>query len=134
MDFTQLANLGDFVGGVAVLVTLVYLAIQVKQGTSALSSSRHHDMLEFIFSNNYSPVSKDREYAEFILRAEQSPDELDETDWYRFVLYAYGIYAAWEDAYISHRRSLIDVEVWKAWEGASLPTSTAIERATIVTW
>ncbi len=32
MDLTQLANLGEFIGGVAVLVTLVYLAVQVRSG------------------------------------------------------------------------------------------------------
>lgn len=32
MDLTQLANVGEFVGGVAVLVTLVYLVIPVRQG------------------------------------------------------------------------------------------------------
>ena len=31
MDLTQLANLGEFLGGVAVLVTLVYLSAQIKQ-------------------------------------------------------------------------------------------------------
>ena len=31
MDLTELSNLGDFVGGVGVLITLVYLAIQVRQ-------------------------------------------------------------------------------------------------------
>jgi hypothetical protein len=31
MDLTQLANLGEFIGGVAVLVTLIYLATQVRQ-------------------------------------------------------------------------------------------------------
>ena len=30
MDLTQLANLGEFIGGVAVLVTLVYLAVQIR--------------------------------------------------------------------------------------------------------
>ena len=35
MDLTQLANLGEFIGGVAVLVTLVYLAVQVRQGSAA---------------------------------------------------------------------------------------------------
>jgi hypothetical protein len=35
MDLIQLANLGEFIGGVAVLVTLVYLAVQVRQSTSA---------------------------------------------------------------------------------------------------
>ncbi|NNL86772.1 MAG: hypothetical protein HKP27_14015 [Myxococcales bacterium] len=31
MDLTQLANLGEFIGGIAVLVTLVYLAVQARQ-------------------------------------------------------------------------------------------------------
>ena len=35
MELTQLANLGEFVGGVAVLATLAYLAIQVRQGAVA---------------------------------------------------------------------------------------------------
>ncbi len=30
MDLTQLANLGEFIGGVAVLVTLIYLAVQLR--------------------------------------------------------------------------------------------------------
>ncbi len=30
MDLTQLANLGEFIGGVAVPVTLVYLAVQAR--------------------------------------------------------------------------------------------------------
>ena len=34
MDLTQLANLGEFIGGVAVLVTLVYLALQVRQSNT----------------------------------------------------------------------------------------------------
>ncbi len=32
MDLTQLADLGEFIGGVAVLVTLIYLAVQMRQG------------------------------------------------------------------------------------------------------
>ncbi len=35
MDLTQLANLGEFIGGVAVLVTLVYLAVQTRQTRAA---------------------------------------------------------------------------------------------------
>jgi len=36
MDLTQVANLGEFIGGVAVLVTLIYLALQLRHNTSAL--------------------------------------------------------------------------------------------------
>lgn len=46
MDLTQLAHLGEFVGGIgsvvggiAVLVTLIYLALQVRQNTAAQKAS-----------------------------------------------------------------------------------------------
>ncbi len=35
----SLGNLGDFIGGIAVLVTLAYLATQIKQNTSALQTA-----------------------------------------------------------------------------------------------
>lgn len=130
MDLTQLASLGEFIGGIAVLITLIYLAIQVKQGTNALASTRHHEMLNHAFQHNFSPVSQNRDYAELILRGQESPDDLDDTDWYRFVLYAYAGYAMWEDAYISFRRGLIDCEIWDAWDGGarSLLTGKGYEK------
>ena len=39
MDLTQLANLGEFIGGVAVLVTLIYLVIQLRQNTQELQQT-----------------------------------------------------------------------------------------------
>ena len=44
MDLTQLANLGEFIGGVAVLVTLAYLAIQVRQGNSLARIQVHQQV------------------------------------------------------------------------------------------
>ncbi len=34
-----LGNLGDFIGGIAVVVTLLYLAVQVRQNTTQLRES-----------------------------------------------------------------------------------------------
>ncbi len=39
MDLTQLANLGEFIGGVAVLVTLIYLAAQIRQNTRSVEAA-----------------------------------------------------------------------------------------------
>lgn len=36
MDLTHLADLGASIGGVAVLATLAYLAVQVRQGARAI--------------------------------------------------------------------------------------------------
>ena len=39
-----LGDLGDFVGGVAVLMTLAYLAVQVRQHTAALRTANRQDL------------------------------------------------------------------------------------------
>jgi hypothetical protein len=41
----ELGNLGDFVGGIAVVVTLIYLAIQVRQNTLALKASSWQEVV-----------------------------------------------------------------------------------------
>ena len=40
-----LGNLGDFIGGIAVVITLIYLAIQVRQNTSALKAASWQEVV-----------------------------------------------------------------------------------------
>jgi len=40
----DLGNLGDFIGGLAVIVTLIYLANQVRQNTAALRTSSQQEI------------------------------------------------------------------------------------------
>jgi len=45
MDLTQLANLGEFIGGVAVLVTLGYLAVQVRHSNKLAAADSMRSFL-----------------------------------------------------------------------------------------
>lgn len=54
MDLTQLANLGEFIGGVAVLVTLVYLVIQLRQNNVNIRAAARQSLLE-----NWSDIQLD---------------------------------------------------------------------------
>ena len=53
MDLTQLANLGEFIGGVAVLVTLIYLAVQFGQAKEMMrmesSRTTSKDVAQFFY-------------------------------------------------------------------------------------
>ncbi len=46
IDLTQLATLGEFVGGVAVVVTLIYLAVQVRQNTCAAKAANNRARID----------------------------------------------------------------------------------------
>jgi hypothetical protein len=44
VSLEDLGNLGDFIGGIAVVVTLVYLALQIRQNTRALQASSRQSL------------------------------------------------------------------------------------------
>jgi len=88
----QLGNLGDFVGGVAVLVTLAYLAIQIRQNTeqvkigSELARADTWARSVESFSNFRALLISDSEVAEIFLRGCRDSSSLNPAEMLRFYL------------------------------------------------
>ena len=76
MDLDQLANLGEFVGGVAVLVTLVYLAVQVRQGNALERRNGDRAFVEQVDRAFFEPM-RDPERMLMLQRAARSFDGLE---------------------------------------------------------
>src|SRR6267143_924826 len=48
MNLTDLANLGQIIGAIGVMITLVYLAIQIRGNTKVASAQARHSISEFV--------------------------------------------------------------------------------------
>ena len=48
MNLNDLANLGQIVGAIGVMITLVYLAIQIRGNTKVVSAQARHALSEFV--------------------------------------------------------------------------------------
>ncbi len=46
MTIQDLANLGETIGGFGVVISLLYLAVQIRQNTRAVRSSSYHQAAE----------------------------------------------------------------------------------------
>ena len=79
MDLTQLANLGEFVGGVAVLVTLVYLAIQLRLGRRLAQIDAHRE-INTLLSNFLGDIAKDPELHDLWYNGRQARRNLNEEE------------------------------------------------------
>ena len=84
MDLNQLANLGEFVGGVAVLVTLIYLVIQIRQNNANARASSRQALLTGLHSGNFE-VAKDAEMMRIIGAGLGDFDSLTPVERARFV-------------------------------------------------
>jgi hypothetical protein len=51
MSISELGSLGEFIGSIAVLVTLVYLAFQLRQNTLSMRSQSRYFVLEALNSD-----------------------------------------------------------------------------------
>ena len=51
MNLQDLGNLGEFVGAIAVLITLVYLALNIRQNTAQLSQNTRAVQLSALYAN-----------------------------------------------------------------------------------
>jgi hypothetical protein len=111
MDIQDLGALGELIGSVAVLATLVYLALQTRQNIKGIRQKSHSDILSrrlVVFS-----ALDDREFIEIWSKG-CNQDPLDALDAQRFTTFGVMISAHIQDAFIQFQQGLINEDVWEA--------------------
>ena len=117
MDLDALGNLGDFLGGVGVVITLVYLAIQIRQNTRQLrvaaDAARTTALEDTTLGVNrwIEKITANKDLADVWRRGLEDPGQLDEADFVRFQYMSTQLILTWQ---ISYRRNqhLEDDELW----------------------
>ena len=110
MDIQTLGNLGEFIGSLAVLVTLVYLAVQTRQTVKTVRQKSHSDILAR--RQDLMNLLMDREFIE-VWGKGCSRQQIDSIDAQRFTSYAVSFLSHVQDTYIQYKAGLIDEGVWE---------------------
>ena len=83
MTFQDLGSIGELIAAIATLVTLAYLALQLKQNTTALKSQTFQQS-SMDMSLTANSVSSDGELAKIIIKAENGMASLNSDERLRF--------------------------------------------------
>src|SRR5262245_8258333 len=78
-----LGNIGDLIGAVAVVLSLIYLAIQIRRNTEALQLSASESISRSVVDFNRIPIESD-EMNEIYLRGASDPSSLTRGERNRF--------------------------------------------------
>ena len=114
MNWEALAAVSELVGAVAVVVTLAYVAIQIRQNTSALRSTATqgaHDQA----SGLYDLLATDGTLAEIFARGLTAPDSLSVEETARFFSLSMGFMFRYQNWYLQTRSDLIDEDLLENW-------------------
>ena len=116
MSIIELGALGEFVGAIAVVATLAYLAVQVHQTKRAVQSASLHTGIATMTQNNQT-VFADQKLSEVIVKG-FFDDDLDATDWFRFGLWLTSMFHVFQQYFLDSEKGLGDPRIWAGEERA----------------
>lgn len=115
MDLLQaLGNLGEFVGAVGVVVSLVYLGLQLRQNTSSVRASSFNSMIQNsirLLEHTFA----DREFAALVARAEEDPSVLTPEERVRWDAYMTAVFRHFGNLVYQNRVGALDAQMWRSY-------------------
>jgi hypothetical protein len=111
MTIAQLGDLGGFLGGIGVLVTLVYLALQIRKNTQAVRSASL-DSVSASHSEFLDRVGQDPELTKLWFDGLSGEIDLSETDARRVTILLISVARRWESASYRVREGTLDSSAW----------------------
>jgi len=111
MTLEDLGNIGEFVAAIGVIISLVYLATQIRQNTSAVRSSASQAITE-TRTDFLKSISDSPEVARMFSNGLSDRESLDPVDRFRFDSMLNRFIATMENYDYQNRQGAMDAEQW----------------------
>ncbi len=114
MTLEQWANLGEFLGGIAVVASLIYLAIQIRQNTATVRSAtlaQNTDIWRGLLLEIARP-----EFSQAYLKGTAGAPDLSPEDLRQFFLMCRILFVAFENQYYQYSHDTLDRDIYLGYE------------------
>lgn len=116
MNLDFLGNIGEFLGAVGVIISLVYLTVQLRQNTKALRASSYQEI-----SHNSRELLElliqDGSMADIFTRAREGGVEVltpaEQVRWHSMLL---AIFRHWDNLFYQYRNDMLERELWRSYQ------------------
>ena len=126
MNWEAIGAIGEILGAIAVLATLVYLAVQIRQNSRFVQAATYHSTSRARNEFNFA-VATTPELSALLIRAGDKSTTLDAEEQQRFDALMWGLFNLFEDSFVQHTHGLLTRESWELtrWALAGQLTSSA---------
>jgi len=115
MNLGDLANLGQVIGALAVVVSLFYVAHQIRQNTNAVRSAAAQVVHEH-FASWYHLLAADAELSQVAVNGLRDYSSLSERDKARFIATFMAFLSYSQNAFLKWREGILEPPLWMGWE------------------
>ncbi|MCP5183700.1 MAG: hypothetical protein H6993_07040 [Pseudomonadales bacterium] len=111
MSIQDLGSIGELLGSIAVLITIVYLAVQIRQNTRALHTATRETSISrtIDFARNF---AKDPQQSELYLSGLQNYPDMGQPDKFRFEQILFSLAVDWVDQQTNYNEGQLDQDYW----------------------
>jgi hypothetical protein len=114
MDWNAVAAWAEVAGAMAVVISLVYLAAQIRQGNSVAKAAGQESVVN-AFRNFTQPIAQDPDLYRLFHRGVEEFDSLEGDDRGRFFHLAFQFGKVFESAHFHYTHGLLDEGTWVGW-------------------
>jgi len=112
MNWDAIGAVGEVVGAAGVIVTLIYLAIQIRQNSDSVQSAAAQSVL-VLLNETISIGATSPSNARIVLAGQNDFDSLETDEKLQFTLIMISFFRSFDLAYQHRRNGLITDSVWK---------------------
>ena len=111
MSIEDLGNIGEFLGGIGVVVTLVYLAVQIRQNSRTVKASAAQSVLQSL-SEALRAAAESPGLTRVIKQGFTEFEKLDETEEWQFFLWLFAWFKLVEQTHQHYTVGNIEEGTW----------------------
>jgi hypothetical protein len=116
MTLSDLGNIGEFIGALAVVLSLLYLAVQIRQNTRQIRATTFQGVARGWQDYMYALSSDDR--ASTWLKGSVDPAALNEVENLKYFILIRAFFRGYENDYYQYRQGTFDAEPWEGYLNA----------------
>lgn len=115
MDLEHIARIAEIVSSAAVVVSLIYVGLQVRQNTRALRATTYNA----VTANSIailSAMDTHPEYSEFLVRVQSDYGSATPAEKLRFHMCLLSAFRHWDNLLYQFRNGMLEREMWKSYD------------------
>ena len=119
MNWDALAAVAELVGALVVVVTLVYVATELRANTKAVRKSAAESALSIVLEFT-GDMARDNEVSQLLTKGTEDWDSLSESDRTRLAYVLFRLFKILENIHYYHSLGTLDEETWLGWKNLIL--------------
>jgi len=113
LKLSEWASLAEIIGAFAVVISLLYVGIQVNDSASAVRAASANDA-SVSLQNWYLQIGSDQQTSELFYRALMSEEALSDQEEFQFLMMLHGAFLAFQNSFLLAEEGTIDAELREA--------------------